>query len=131
MRVFVMLALAVISFSSVGCASMFASGPDWVPVNSTPQGADVKLDGVRVGKTPMVLPLSRSSDGVFDFELAGFEPLRLDLDKVLNGWFMANFLWGWLFPVGMGVDVVSGCAGKFSTDPVHVELVPKKAARRP
>ncbi len=123
------VALIVVGAGNVGCASTFAAGPDWVPVNSTPQGADVKLDGVRVGKTPLVLPLARSSDGVLDFELAGFEPLKLDLDKVLNGWFMANFLWGWLFPIGMGVDVVSGCAGKYSTDPVHVELVPKKEGR--
>lgn len=131
MRPLILVAIAAAFVSSVGCASTIASGPDWVPINSTPQGAEIRLDGIRVGKTPTVLPIARSSDGVLEFDLPGYEPLRRDLDKVLNGWFVGNFLWGWFFPVGMIVDIFSSSAGKYSTDPVHVELTPKTDRRKP
>ncbi len=118
---------AVIAASATGCASIVAPGPDYIPVNSAPQGASLKLDGHAVGKTPTVVPVTRSSQGVLTFELEGFETKTVDVDRVLNGWFLGNVLWFPLWPaipVGMAVDVAAGNAGKYPEKPIHVELAP-------
>jgi hypothetical protein len=128
------LAAILIAASSGGCASIVAGGPDWVPVNSTPPGATVKLDGCPVGKTPSMVPLSRSSQGLLSFEMTGFEPATVDVDKILNGWFLGNVLWFPVWPVipaGMVIDLAAGNAGKFPEKPIHVVLKPAPIASIP
>lgn len=119
-----LMTLAVLLAGS-GCASLLSPGPDFVAVGSMPPGAKVRLDGVAVGYTPMILPIDRRSDGVLSFELAGHKTETVDLDKVLNGWFVGNLLWLPIWPVvplGMVVDLVGSNQGKYSTRPVTVEL---------
>jgi PEGA domain-containing protein len=110
---------------AVGCASLVARGPDFVPVDSRPSGARVKLDGISVGKTPVVVPFERTCEGVLTFELEGYEPATVDVDKVPNGWFFGNLLWFpvWpVVPVGMVVDLCASNQGRYSTTPIRVEL---------
>ncbi len=110
-----------------GCASTVSSGPDMVPVNSAPEGARVLLDGVAVGRTPMTVAVPRNSDGLLTFELAGYERVEVDRDKVLNGWFFpGSLLWFPLWPgvpISMVVDMASHNQGKYETTPVYVELM--------
>ena len=115
---------------STGCASIVASGPDFVPVSSTPAGAKVSLDGVDVGRTPMIIPFSRTCEGVLRFESPGYLPATVEMHKVLNGWFLGNVLWFpvWpIVPVGVVVDLIGSNQGKYSTNPVHVTLKPAAA----
>ena len=109
----------------VGCASIVAGGPDLVPVNSNPAGAQVKLDGVSIGKTPLLAAFDRTCEGVLMLELEGYEPKTVDVEKVPNGWFFGNLLWApiWpVVPVGMIVDLCASNQGKYSTAPIFVEL---------
>ena len=115
---------------SVGCASIVSPGPDLVPVTSTPSGAKVKLDGIEVGKTPVHVPFARDSEGVLQLELEGYETATVDVDKVLNGWFLGNVLWFPIWPVvplGLTVDLIGSNQGKYSTQPVKVVLKPVPA----
>jgi hypothetical protein len=105
-----------------GCATMFAGGPDLVPVSSKPDKARVFLDGVAVGVTPCTIEIKRTSEGVIRVEAPGYSPTTIDRDKVVNGWFFANVISPWL--VGVPVDLVTSNQGKYSTDPVFVELYP-------
>ena len=126
------LVLGALAGSGVGCASIVSSGPDFVPVDSEPQGARVKLDGIPMGRTPLIVPFARSCEGVLTFELDGYVTRTLDVDKVLNGWFIGNLLWLPLWPgipIGMTVDLVASNQGKYSQDPIRVELVPAPAGR--
>jgi hypothetical protein len=111
----------------IGCASLVSPGPDYVPVSSTPPDAKVSLDGVDVGRTPLIIPFSRTCEGVLRFELPGYESRTLDVDKVLNGWFLGNVLWFPIWPVvplGVAVDLIGSNQGKYSTSPIHVDLKP-------
>jgi len=124
-KILAVLLTAGIVLPSVGCASIVAGGPDLVPVNSKPSGAEVKLDGVPIGKTPLLAPFDRTCEGVLTFELEGYEKKTVDVDKVPNGWFFGNFLWApiWpVVPVGMIVDLCASNQGKYSTTPIYVEL---------
>jgi hypothetical protein len=101
-----------------------------VSVSSTPEGAKVSLDGVEIGKTPMIVPFERDCEGVLRFELAGYQTKTMDVNKVANGWFVANLLWFpvWpVVPVGMIVDLIGHNQGKYSTRPIRAVLTPMPA----
>lgn len=106
-----------------GCATIVSSGPDLIPVNSEPSGAKVLLDGIPVGRTPMTAAVNRKSDGVFTFELDGYSQAVRDESKVMNGWFAGNILLFGFAVIGIPVDLITSNQGKYSTDPIFVELV--------
>ncbi len=126
---FSLLLLTLTLPAGVGCATLFTPGPDMVPVRSAPTGATVYLDNIESGKTPCVIAVPRTSEGVFRLELAGYETVTVDRNKVVNGMTCLNL--GWIFfwpmlPVAYGVDIVSGDVGKYSTKPIVAEMVPVK-----
>ena len=128
MRTRLALALPLLlSAALMGCATLFAPGPDMVPVRTTPSGATVYLDGMEAGRTPCIVAVPRSSEGLFRFELAGYEPVTVDRDKVCNGLTALNLLGGWItMPLFFAIDAFTGNIGKYSTKPLHVELKPVK-----
>jgi hypothetical protein len=129
-RILAILGASCLAWSTSGCASLFNPGPDFVPVSTRPPGATVSLDGVPVGKSPIIVPVPRSSEGVFTFELEGYEIATVDRDKVLNGITCVNLAWilVWpMVPVGFGVDLIAGNAGKYSVQPIRVDLAPLPA----
>lgn len=126
---FPILLVALISSGLVlasGCATIVASGPDMVPVNTQPEGARVTLDGVPVGITPVTVAFARHCDGVLAFDLDAYEHTMRDENKVVNGWVFGNILLGGL--IGLGIDLATSNQGKYSTHPIYVELVPKKGS---
>jgi hypothetical protein len=124
-RVIAAAAALAVALAAAGCASMFAPGPDMVPVNSRPEGARVAIDGVPVGRTPCTVAFTRSGEGVVSIDSPGYEPATVDRDKVVNGMVFLNLLWGLASPVAFGIDLASSNQGKYSTTPVYVELTPK------
>jgi hypothetical protein len=104
------------------CATIVARGPDRVPIDSDPPGAHVVLNGRQVGVTPMAAVVDRDQGAEIRIELAGYQPLTVSVDKVFNGWFVGNIVFGGL--IGMIVDIATGNVTKYSEKPVHVKLVP-------
>lgn len=111
------------AFLTPACATMFAPGPDMVPVNSVPEGARVSLDGVPVGRTPCTVAFNRPGEGVLKFDAPGYESATVDRDKVLNGMFIVNILWGMLSPIPFAIDLAASNQGRYSATPVYVELL--------
>jgi hypothetical protein len=105
-----------------GCATMFSGGPDLVPVSSSPDRAHVFIDGVAVGMTPCTIAINRTAEGVVRVEYPGYAPATVDRDKVVNGWFFANLISPWF--IGFRIDLLTSNQGKYSTDPIFVELYP-------
>src|SRR5690349_21019844 len=111
--------LAVGLLGLTGCATIVAGGPDVVLVDSKPDGATVTLDGYPVGKTPCQVSVKRDSEGIFGVEAPGYRKTLVDRDKVLNGWFIGNILFGGV--IGMGVDLLTHNQGKYGSDPLFVD----------
>src|SRR5262245_3227600 len=107
------------------CATIVASGPDLIPVNSSPEGARVLLDGQPIGVTPTSIAFARKCEGLLTLELDGFQPRVVDVDKVVNGWFFGNILFGG--PIGMAIDLIASNQGKYPDGAIFVELVPVPA----
>lgn len=117
------IALAAVLSLLVGCATIFAPGPDLVPVDSQPAGASVFLDGRPAGTTPTILVVDRHDAGLIRIELAGYEPLLLDLHKEFNPPTLLNvFLLGGVV-IGVAVDAITQNLGRYPEEPVFVRLV--------
>jgi hypothetical protein len=85
-----------------------------------------------ISSSSCLVAVPRSSAGLFRFELAGYEPVTVDRDKVCNGLTALNLLGGWvMIPLFFGIDAVTGNIGKYSTKPVEVELKPVKSPPPP
>ncbi len=92
-------------FTSSGCASLFAPGPDAVTFNSDPQGATVRVDGEEVGQTPCTAEVSRRADRV-EFSKQGYQTLSMDVPRTFNAISILNIL---TLNLGWFVDIATSC----------------------
>lgn len=112
------LLIAVLSALS-GCATLVAGGPDRVPVSSNPSSASVFLDNAPVGQTPLIVTLDRAKPKAeIRLEKAGFAPITITREKVMNGWIFGNILLGGL--IGVIIDGATHNASRFEEDPIAV-----------
>ncbi len=127
-RAYYVLIVAAVAcaLSTSGCATIVASGPDPVPVNSQPSGAQIFVDGALVGTTPSTIKLARDTSGTITIEKPGFEPMTVHKSKVLNGWVFGNLCVGML--PGLLIDIATGNTKRFSKTPVTVSLTPLNAS---
>jgi hypothetical protein len=86
------LLLALVAMN--GCASMSLhtrqfreAPPQVIDVTSDPMGAEVLVNGVRAGITPLKVTLSRGTPRVvLRFEKSGFVPAEVNLRRSANPW---------------------------------------------
>jgi hypothetical protein len=106
-----------------GCATLFAGGPDRVPVTTNPPGAYVYLNGRFVGQSPTVVVMDRDNPGQIQIYLPGFRPLVMAREKTFNLWFVANILWAAAI-VPIIVDIATGNYQEYEDSPIAVGLTP-------
>src|SRR5690242_20656053 len=100
-----------------GCATLFAPGPDHVPITTNPPGATVFLDNMPIGATPIMVTLDRErSAGVIRIEMPGFVPITLMPVKGVNGWFWVDVVL--LDVIGMVIDIATGNWKAFDDTPI-------------
>jgi hypothetical protein len=109
--------------TSTGCATVFAPGPDRVPITSSPAGARVYVDDLLVGQTPAVIELDRDrNQGRIRIEAEGYHPAVLVRGKDIQGWFWCNFCFGGL--IGFVVDLATQNYRSFDDTPIAIYLIP-------
>lgn len=111
-----------------GCATLFASGPDTIPVQTNPPGAWVYVNGMVVGQTPTTISLDRSRPGQIQIYLPGFQPVMMIRSKTLNGWFIVSILF---FIIPIVVDLATGNWQRFDDGPILIGLTPAGGAAPP
>ena len=110
--------IALFAFLGGGCASIVKGTTQPIPVSSDPTGADVKLDGNRVGQTPMTVEVKRKSDHLLTIEKTGYQPESVAITRNIGGAVFGNILAGGL--VGWGVDAISGA--QYNLTPATINL---------
>ena len=112
-------AIAVVALAATlsGCATLFAGGPDTIPINTNPPGAYVYLNGQVVGQTPMVAhPRSPAlSSGDIRIYYPGFQAGPDASLQALNGWFFVQLASSW---PGFIVDLITGDWQSFDDEPI-------------
>jgi hypothetical protein len=129
-RTLIALIAAAALLGSTSCATLFASGPDEVPVVTNPPGAYVYVNAIFIGQSPTVAHLDRDHPGQIQIYLPGFQPVVMMRGKTLNGWFIANLLW-FYFVVPVIVDLVTGNWQRYDDIPVMIGLMPAQSAAPP
>jgi hypothetical protein len=117
--------IALAGVSCAGCAGLATGTGRWqeVYVDSLPQGAAVTVDGVDQGFTPTRMMLDRKRRHDVHIALAGYRTHERQLRPAMNNWFWGNFLLIGGFPIGMGMDVITGSVQSLSPVPLRVRLI--------
>ena len=100
----VFIALICIYLSS--CALVFKGTKQEVSFRSDPQRAEVYVNGIRMGETPLTLRLVTKQTYAIEFKIEGYKPKSFQINnKVGAGWVVLDIVLG-LVPVV--VDAATG-----------------------
>jgi hypothetical protein len=97
------------------CATLFTGTRQNVSIDSNPQGADIIIDGQKMGTTPAKIKVDRELDALLyggkkiQFELEGYKKLGYELDARLNTVSIINFF----NPLFWGIDIATGAITKY------------------
>ncbi len=127
MKALVILAvLAALSLLGGGCASIVKGTTQAIPVASSPAGADIRIDGNKVGQTPTKVEVKRKADHLMTIEKPGYETETFAITRNIGGAVFGNIIAGGL--VGWGVDAISGAQWNLTPETVNVTLRPASPA---
>ena len=116
-KILLALFISVILFS--GCATIFKGSTEAVNFTSQPQNADVIVNGVNLGKTPVELSLKTNKTYTIEFKKEGFSSRTVVLNNSVSGGFVVLDILGGLLPV-----VIDAATGAWYTlDQEHVNAI--------
>ncbi len=123
-------------FSLTGCATAIKGTTQPIQVGSEPAGADILLDGVKVGQTPASIPVKRQHDHLLTVEKPGYYPENFALVRNVNVAVAGNILLGMGTMgvgslVGWGADAMSGAQYNLTPAVVNPVLRPLPSDARP
>jgi hypothetical protein len=100
-----------------GCGALFNGGPATVQFTSTPDGAEVWIDGTPRGRTPVMLQLSKNQNHTILFKKEGYGDFGASLNKQVSAGLVILDVLGGLIPVV--IDAATGSWYKLSANTVH------------
>jgi hypothetical protein len=122
-----LLALLIVLTSS-GCAAILGTKQKDFNLRSDPGGADVYLNGNRLGATPLRVKLSNQATHVFVFRRQGFREATCTLNRGTDaGWVILDVLTG-LVPIV--IDAATNSWSQTKGDECSQALEPLTAAAR-
>lgn len=122
-KVFTVVAVsATLMFSS--CATIFTGTRQNVQINSSPPAADIEVDGLKVGVTPMAVSLKKGFTGqTVSLKLDGYETKMFQPTTDFNAVAVLNFIG----LIGWGVDAATGAMMKYNPKVYEIQLDKKKS----
>jgi hypothetical protein len=113
-------ALAAIAVLGSGCATIVKGSKQTITINSNVDGADVVLDGTKVGVTPFAGIVSKKGKGVLTVQKDGYVTANVALSKSMEPIFWGNIITGGT--LGSITDFASGAAYTYSPASYQVDL---------
>ena len=105
-----------------GCGALFNGGPAKVAFTSSPDGADVIVDGTRRGSTPVILDLQKNQDYTVILKKDGYKDVTVALNKKVSAGYVVLDVLGGIIPIV--VDAATGSWYVLSTNSVNASLEP-------
>jgi PEGA domain len=96
-----------------------------IGIASSPSGADVWIDNIQMGQTPVIEKLTRKDNHIVKIVLPGFQPFETTVTRSVSGWVWGNLAFGGL--IGLGVDAISGGLYKLSPEQMTGTLLATRA----
>lgn len=101
-----------------GCGTIIhGGGTQKVGITSSP-AADVIINNVTYGRTPVFAKLDRDEGHIIIFKENGYQQAQATLSSSVSGWVWGNILFGGI--IGLAVDAISG--GMYNLEPENVSL---------
>lgn len=105
-----------------GCATLFTGTSDDIYINSNPNGAEIMIGGLKVGKTPATITVKRPgfNDKEVVLKLDGYERRAFILKKSFNAVAILNLagILGW------AIDFATGSIYKYEPKSYEIDLEP-------
>lgn len=112
--------LLIMIVSLTGCAAVFTGGRGKIEANSTPSGAEVFVNGEKMGQTPCTIKLKTKGEYTLTIKKEGFKDQTYKItNKVGAGWVILDVVFG-LLPVI--VDAVTGSWYVFNEKSFNAQL---------
>jgi hypothetical protein len=127
-NLFILFGLMV--FLTVGaCATIFSDGKDVITFNSNVDKTKVYLDGIKLGETPLTIPIDRkTANRKLKFTKSGYQTQEMELlhDFNMNFAMILDLTGTVTFLTPGAVDALSGNLIKYSPTEYHIEMEPEK-----
>jgi hypothetical protein len=121
------LFIALICIYLSSCALVFKGTKQEVSFRSDPQRAEVFVNGIRMGETPLTLKLITKQTYAIEFKIEGYKPKSVQINnKVGAGWVVLDIVLG-LVPVV--VDAATGAW--YSLEQKNIDAVLEKQQKKP
>ena len=122
-KVSMVFILGAMLLNFTGCAALFNEKEVVTPVQSTPEGAKVYVDGGYMGVSPVKVNLSVSSNHTILFEKEGYEKQTHFMNKSVGaGWVILDVLGG---AIPVVIDAATGSWYELPSENVSVVLEKK------
>lgn len=106
--------------SLTSCATIMHGTHQSIGIASNPSNAAVWVDRNYVGRTPMIVGMSRKDNHIVRIELDGYRPYEAVFSRQLSGWVFGNIVFGGV--IGLAVDAISGGLYMLTPDQVQAEM---------
>jgi hypothetical protein len=114
-------AVALVAIVTAGCASIVKGRSQTITVSSNVDGAEVFLDGQKIGTTPYVGIVTKNK-GTLMVQKPGYKTVNVSLSKTLEPIFWGNIITGGT--LGSITDFASGSAFQYAPASYQVDLRP-------
>lgn len=122
--IFLSFSVIYLIFYFSSCATLFKGTSKEVNFNSDPQRAEVYINGVKLGTTPVTLKLEENKTYTIEFKKEGYETVTKRItNHVGAGWIILDILGG-LIPVV--VDAATGAWYHLDQENVNAILEKQK-----
>ena len=115
-----LIVIICLSFIS-SCATIIKGTDQAVTINSSPSGADVFIDGINMGKTPVTLKLKKNAYDTIMLKKKGYEAKTRPLIKKYDGVTLLSVFWD-----SSTTDIISGAAYEYQPNAYNFNLEKKQ-----
>lgn len=116
---FTLVAFAILVLA-VGCGTLFNSSTKAVAMSSTPNEAEIFIDGNRMGTTPVTLELDNQENHAVVFRKDGYQDVTCDIKTSVGAGYVILDILGGLVPII--IDAATGEWESLDTEVCNVNL---------
>lgn len=118
---FSVITIVILTILNSSCATILAPDTHRLAVSSQPDGAEIYVNGFKMGTTPVELNLKADKSYTIEFRKKGYESVtRIVNTKVGAGWVVLDVITGF---VPVIIDASTGAWNKLDQDAVNAALV--------
>ncbi len=120
MRIYLFLFVLIFSFIITSCATIVSGSRQIVKISSEPASAEVFINEVQVGITPLEQNLKRNMEYNVVIKLSGYKPYETAITQAFNGWYLGNIVFGGI--IGLIVDAGTGAMYRLTPEELSAKL---------